>query len=42
MTDSTTDDLGEWLRLAREAFGVYDEPQPGATASPGLSGFTAN
>jgi hypothetical protein len=42
MTDSATDDYGEWLLLAQEAFGVTAQGQPIGGGSPGLSGFTAN
>jgi hypothetical protein len=41
MTDSATDDYGEWLRLAREAFAVATHNQPGG-GTPGFNGFTAN
>ena len=42
MNDSGTDDYGEWLRLAEEAFGALSHSQPGGGISPGLNGFTAN
>jgi hypothetical protein len=42
MTDPTTDDYGEWLRLAQEAFGVTPSGHSTGSDSHGLSGFTAN